>query len=452
MKSNDRPGFYERNAVTFKVLSIAILALILLIPNSMVQSIIHEREDRRQEAIQEISSKWGLSQTVTGPVLNIPYHRYYRNSENKLVKSKNVFHILPEQLSVNGVVDSEAKHRGIYEAVVYTSDLDLKGEFVLPELDDFPQDQVEIQWDDAYLSLGLSDIRGLKDEIQLNWTGKTGVFVAGVPDDDLFASGLNVKTPLSGPDSLASRYPFQLNLRFNGSSDLRFVPLGKSTSVGLSSAWPDPSFDGSYLPDTHKVDESGFTANWKILHLNRNYPQWWSNSKHSISESAFGVSMLLPVDIYQKSIRSTKYAILFIGVTFLLFFFIEILNKKMVHPIQYILVGIALVVFYSLLISLSEHISFDLAYLLAAMAVAMQITLYSFSVLKTKKLSAIIGSVLALLYFYIYILLQLQGYALLMGSVGLFILIGFTMYLSRNVNWHQIGQKKDENNPDTSVL
>ncbi|HAS36398.1 MAG TPA: cell envelope integrity protein CreD [Flavobacteriales bacterium] len=448
MKTNSQASFFERNAVTLKIISIAILALILLIPNSMVQSVIHERENRRQEAIEDISAKWGLQQTVTGPVLNIPYYKEYRNSNDKLVKSKQYFHILPSELDISGQVSPEERHRSIYEAVVYSSDLNIKGQFQIPESADFPQDNVTILWAEAYLSIGLSDIRGLKDEVIVDWSREKRVFEAGVPDTDLFNSGLHAKTPLLEDSlGLGRKHSFDMNLRFNGSSKLHFTPIGKSTTVQLKSPWPNPSFDGAYIPDANSVSDSGFDAHWKVLHLNRNYPQWWSNSKHSVRESAFGVSILLPVDVYQKSIRSSKYAILFIGVTFLLFFFIEILNKKLVHPIQYTLVGIALVVFYSLLISLSEHINFDLAYLIASLAVVLQISLYSLSILKQKKLSAIIGSVLGLLYFYIYILLQLQGYALLMGSVGLFILVAFTMYLSRNVNWHELGQKKGEGKP-----
>ncbi len=376
---------------------------------------------------------------------NVPYFKQYRNSDNKLVRSKQHFHISPEKLSINGHVSPEERYRSIYEAVVYSSELKIKGLCLLPDVSDFPQDNVTMLWEEAYLSVGLSDIRGLKDDVVINWSGTKKVFEAGLPDTDLFASGLHVKLPLDG-DSLTSRHSFNLDLRFNGSSNMRFTPIGKSTTVHLSSQWPNPSFDGAYIPDTNSVSEKGFDARWKVLHLNRNYRQWWSNTIHSVRESAFGVLCCFRLMCIKSLFdhRSMPFCLsaLFIGVTFLLFFFMEILNKKMVHPIQYTLAGIALVVFYGLLISLSEHISFDLAYLVASLAVILQISLNSLSILKQKKLSGIIASVLGLLYFYI--LLQLQGYALLMGSVGLFMLVAFTMYLSRNVNWHQLVQKKTD--------
>jgi inner membrane protein len=212
--------------------------------------------------------------------------------------------------------------------------------------------------------------------------------------------------------------------------------VGKQTDIELNSDWPDPSFEGSFLPNIRNINEAGFSANWKVLNLNRSYPQQWIGNKYSIDESSFGVKLLLPVDHYQKSLRSVKYAIMFIALTFLIFFFTEILNKKRIHPIQYLLVGLGLSIFYTLLVSLSEQISFNLAYLIASLSIIFLITAYSYSMLKNIKLTAIVAFVLIVLYVFLFTVIQLQDYSLLLGSVGLFLALATVMYLSRKVDWY----------------
>jgi inner membrane protein len=231
---------------------------------------------------------------------------------------------------------------------------------------------------------------------------------------------------------------------------LKFVPVGKTTDIEISSVWNTPSFTGAFLPDERQINDSGFVAKWNILQLNRNFPQTWVNNKYNIEESAFGVNLLLPVDQYQKSMRSAKYAIMFIALTFIIFLFVEILNKKRIHPVQYILVSFGLLLFYTLLLSLAEHIGFNLAYVISGAAIVGLITSYSQSIFKKTKLTLIMGGALSFLYIFLFVVLQLQDFALILGSIGLFIILAIIMYLSRKIDCYSpISQEK---NPEETAV
>ena len=206
----------------------------------------------------------------------------------------------------------------------------------------------------------------------------------------------------------------------------------------MTSNWNTPSFDGAFLPDKRDINTSGFNASWKILHLNRNYPQSWLNNSFSVNNSAFGINLLLPIDNYTKTDRSIKYAILFIALTFLIFFFLELLNNKSVHPLQYILIGFALCLFYVLLLSISEHINYTLSYIIASVMTIGLITWYSLSILHDKKLSFLVGGNLVLLYSFIFTIIQLEDFSLLMGSIGLFLILALVMYFSKKINWKEL--------------
>lgn len=214
--------------------------------------------------------------------------------------------------------------------------------------------------------------------------------------------------------------------------------------VTLNSDWNNPSFSGNFLPFSREIDDDGFSSKWKILHLNRNYPQKWTGSRYQIAESEFGVNLRVTVDEYQKTIRTAKYAIMFIGLTFLTFFMIELLGGKSVHPIQYLLIGFGLLIFYTLLLSFTEHISFNSSYMLASSAIIILITLYAKSVIKENKLTLLIMGILVLLYGYLFIVIQLQDYALLMGSIGLFLILALMMYLTRNIDWFSAMKKSND--------
>ncbi|MCD6661611.1 MAG: cell envelope integrity protein CreD [Lentimicrobium sp.] len=430
-----------KHNIYFKVGTIVIIALLLLIPAFMIRGLIFEREHTQEQAIAEVSSKWGGQQTIAGPFISIPYFRYIKetvkkDSVERIVQIKDYIHILPDKLDVNGEISPKKRERGIYEVVVYDSRLHFSGVFNKLDfavLDIKPQN---IQFNKAEFVVGIPDLRGIEQQISLKWNEQQISFNPGVSSNDVVSSGINAKVQLNADDSLSYQFDFVIDLK--GSQLLYFTPMGKVTDINMNSNWSNPSFNGAFLPDTHKVDHNGFIANWNVLHLNRNFPQIWTGSHQTIEGSAFGVDLLLPVDNYQKSYRAIRYAILFIGFTFLVFFFIEVLNKIFIHPVQYILVGIALIVFYTLLLAISEHIRFNYAFVISALATLILIGGYIRAILKSWKLTGLITGILSVLYSFIFVIIQLQDYALLIGSIGVFIILALTMYFSRKIDWYNL--------------
>jgi len=458
-------------STTLRVIFIAILALLLLIPTGMIKTVIYNRETNRDFAIQDIISKWGNEQIIAGPVLTIPYD-LYRVVDGKQIKEISYLHFLPEELKINSIVNPELRSRGIYDAVVYSSDINFSGSFSKPDFAslDIPSHLVNL--DKAFISVGIPDMRGLEERKNLKLNGQELEFVSGIITDNVVrdfnfyndnfqdkyseitpkkiftedtnggsSSGLSANIPTN---YLYSKFNFEFDLKLKGSERLAFVPLGKTTDVKMSSNWASPSFDGSFLPDERELNETGFSSNWHILDLNRNYPQSWVGGNYNIYDSVFGVSLIEPVDGYQKSNRSIAYAILIIALTFLIFLSFEIFNRKKIHPVQYILVGLSLVLFYALLISISEILGFNLAYGIASLATIGLIVLYSNIILKEKRFVVIQGGILVFLYAFVYILLQLEDYALFIGSVGLFIILSTIMYLSRKIDWYSIDNGENE--------
>lgn len=430
-----------KNNIYLKVGAIVIITLLLLIPTSLIKDLIIEREATQRAAIREVSLKWAGEQKIAGPFISIPYHKYVRDfskkdSTEKPVQIKEYIHILPTRLKISGSIDPEKRYRGIYEIVVYNSKFEITGTFDKIDFGTFDIPKKEILFDKAEFIIGIDDLRGIEKQIELSWNNISIPFNPGVSSNDVIISGINALITIN-PD-YNSTYDFSLEINLKGSQLLYFTPVGKVTDINISSEWNNPSFNGAFLPDSREVSAYGFKANWNVLHLNRNYPQSWIGRKHSISDSSFGVDLLLPVDNYQKSYRSIRYAILFIGFTFLAFFFIEVLNNKLIHPIQYILVGIALVVFHTLLLSISEHIKYNFAFIVSAISTLLMISGYVRAFLKSGKLAILVSGILAVLYTFIFVIIQLQDYALLFGSIGLFIILGFVMYLSRKIDWFNL--------------
>jgi len=434
--------------IYLKIGIIFFAGIILLASTSLIQELVHERENLQFSAINEVSSKWGNAQTISGPFISIPYYRYEKQIQEdktvKILKFKEYIHLLPESLDIKGNINPEKKHRGIYEIVVYGSDLNISGEFTNINFEELNIDYKNILWDKAVLTTGISDLRGIENQVLLNWNENKILFNPGTTSYDLVSSGINAKLPEILPED-TSTFKFSFDINLKGSRLLYFVPVGKTTNVNLNSAWQNPKFNGAYITNSNKVDKKGFTANWKILHLNRNFPQIWTNNQYQISNSAFGVDLILPVDSYQKNTRSVKYAVLFIGLTFLVFFFTEVLKKIFIHPIQYILVGLSLIIFYTLLLSISEHLNFDKAFLISVIATLLLIFAYVKAILKSWSLTFLITGILIILYTFIFIIIQMQEYSLLIGSIGIFIVLAMVMFFSRKVDWYSI---KFENKED----
>jgi len=381
-------------------------------------------------------------------VLSIPYYSQVKDADGKMETVIRYAHFLPDEINITGNVIPEKRYRGIYVVVLYNTRLKVKGKFSYPNLQAVNVSESSCIFTDVVMSLGIPDMKGINDNIDSKLNDTTYAFGPGIPTHDLFASGASFKFDLEKK----AEYNFEFDINLNGSTSLNFLPFGKETNVSLQSGWDSPSFEGSFLPDQREI-KNGFTANWKILQLNRNYPQQGlgsfisngNNDDGNVTDAyaPFGVKLLLPVDEYQKTMRSVKYCVMFIIITFLTFFFVEVLNKKRIHVIQYLLVGFAISLFYVLLLSISEHLKFDRAYLIGSLSILILITFYAKNIFRNIKLTAIFSSLLALLYGFFYSLLQLEDYALLLGSIGLFIILTTIMYLTRKIDWYAISSGEE---------
>ena len=436
----ERLNNWMRNSVMLKLITIAILTLLLLIPASMIESTIQEREGLNMQAIEEVSAIWAREQQLNGPVLAIPLIYEYKEEDKVKTITKHLF-ILPENLVVDGSISPEKLHRGIYEIVVYKSSMSVGGSFKLDQEID-QTNLKDIQFDKAFLTIGISDMRGIKNNIAFTWGGHLLGVEPGSRIGQMIRSGVSIDIP-DLETQMGSEVDFSFDLELHGSQNLSYVPIGSKTDVKIESEWSSPSFNGNFLPASRKVTEEGFKAYWSILELNRNYPQSWigPDQSHVLESSAFGVDLLLPMDDYQKSMRSAKYAIMTIALTFLVFFLVEIITKRRIHPFQYVLVGLALCLFYVLLVSISEQLNFNLAYLISMLGIVSMVVLYSLSVFRKQILSMVLVAVLLGIYGFLFVTLQLTDYALLMGSVGLTLILAATMYFTRNIDWYKLNRE-----------
>jgi len=289
--------------------------------------------------------------------------------------------------------------------------------------------------------VGIPDTRGIQQRVSLLWNRKAIPFLPGVRGSGLYQSGIHafIRDIRSGDRS----FDFAMKLSIQGSSSLSFAPLGQETTARLRSSWPHPSFTGAYLPSTRKITAKGFEAGWKVSYFGRNFPQEFTDDKEvKPADTSFGVTLYQPVDFYQKCVRAVKYGFLFISLTFLCFFLFEVFMGLKIHPLQYLMVGSALCLFYLLFLSLSEYMSFIVSYLTASAGVIAMITGYSVKVLRTRKRGGIMAGLLAALYAYLFLLLQNEDYTLLLGSVALFVILGAVMYITRNIDWYRVRLKE----------
>ena len=312
-----------KNSVAFKIILIGIVIVVLLIPSKMIMNLIEERNNRKDEAVKEISSKWGGEQVISGPVITIPYKGTMKNDQGNPVIVTRYLHFLPENLTVDAVLYPEIRYRGIYKVVLYKSKLNISGEFLFPDFSGQNIDNNDIYWNQSYVSIGIPDMRGIKDGFEASFNDKKLAFKPEIENNDLFSSGLSSSINLLSlkPDSQPGTLEkglirFKIKLFLNGSNAIRFVPFGKTTEVTVQSAWADPSFDGVFLPETRKITTSGFNASWKVLYMNRTFSQIFTDGRYGkttddflpleIGACNFGVSLMVPVNEYQKTSRSAK--------------------------------------------------------------------------------------------------------------------------------------------------
>lgn len=422
--------------ITAKILFMSLLIIFLIIPSVMVGSLVKERKNRQREAKTEVSAKWGKEQELVGPILEIPYRvkvvTEKNDKEGKIQKEysfvTNKEWINLENFDLKIDLNPEIRKRGIFEVILYRANLVGNG-MLAPVMR--KETNREILWDEAKILIGLSDLHGLKNHPKITWNDK--IFEMEVSEkNNREGAILSTQLPnLKAGGTLSFAFDVQ------GSEQIHFTPSAKTTNVEMNSDWTNPSFIGRHLPEKHNISEKGFSAHWEL--------QNFGNSEgieflrpHELLENGTGVKLLFPVDFYQKNERAVKYNILFIVLTFVAFFLLEILRKHRVHPIQYSLIGFAMILFYALLLSFSEHFSFFTAYAISAGSIMALISGYCLSVLKNKKSAGIILGLLFGVYSYLYVLLQLQDYALLSGTIFLFLVLSIVMFLTRKIDWYEI--------------
>jgi inner membrane protein len=447
-----QPGFSHRNSTMLKLLGVGGLILLMLIPLLMIEGVLNDRLARRNEAVADITSSWGRDQNIIGPVLVVPYlhHGTVVRSvtlpdgrvETREVEETTLAYayFLPDTLEITGDVRTQTLYRGIYDAAVFRGQINISGKFPVPDMAALKIDPADVLWKDAAVTLAVSDLRGTRESLTLDWEGKK---IQLQPGSQLPGYTTGVTAQLAAEQPIAAPATFSIALDLNGSSGIFFAPFGIQNVVKLKSNWPDPSFRGAFLPTDRSVRADGFDANWKVSYYGRDYPQKWTSrsgnerfTTTAVSNSLFGAQFLRLLDAYRYVERSIKYGVLFFVLVFTTFFLFEITARQKIHPLQYLMVGAALCLFYLALLSASEFIGFSLSYLIAAVVATGLITWYCSYFLGGGMRTLMIGGGLLGVYTFLYITLRQQDYALLMGTVALFILLGIVMFVTRKVDWY----------------
>lgn len=431
-----------RNSVLLKLALIGILILVMLVPTVWIQNLITERAGRQNQVISEVASSWSDSQQVKGPTLVIPYKYYIQNKDTSrkagTANGQLNIHLLPDVLHIKAGIQSSVLHRGIFNVIVYSSKLNITGSFSPPDLKKLNIDPALVMYDKARLVLGMTDLKGLKSAAAIT-VGDTTQNAEPIFDSDAgIEDGLQV--PVNARIIKSGRIPFSVSLDIKGSQKLSFMHLAQNTDVEVNGNWPHPSFEGRYLPDERTVNADGFSASWKMA-FNRMLPRQWAtdatliNDDKTIAQTSFGVKLLQPVDQYQQTMRTSKYGVLIIILTFVSLFLTELIRRQQVHVFNYVLIGAAMVIYYTLLLSFSEQIGYNLAYLVASVATIGLVSFFIASLLKNKGAALLFAFILTVIYSFIYIIIRLEDYALMVGSVALFIIVAMLMYFSRQISW-----------------
>jgi inner membrane protein len=428
----------DSGSVTTKAVLIGIIVLLLLIPLSMLRSVVSERSALREQAYQRVAEGWGGDLTFGGPIIIVPTERSVIVNDKTRILRSDVY-LLPSRLDVKVdlKLDPEPRSVGIYAVPVYLSTLRLQGEFdfsTLQPLLDRPD--VSYLWSQSRLRLPISAVRSLREIQQADLAGQH--IQLGPVGPGLYR-GVEARIDLSELRKTPATFDFGAVVA--GSRSVSMLPTGNVTTVTLQSDWPHPSFQGAFLPVARNITDQGFEARWQVLELNRTYRQVWQEGEVDegmLAQSAFGVGLYQPVDIYQRGERAVKYAVLFIALTFLTFFAWEQVTRNRLHPLQYLLVGLALSMFYLLLIALSEHVAFAAAYVVAAAALVLLIGLYIAGALRSSRRGLAAGGAMGMVYGLLYMLVLSEDYSLLLGAIILFIALAAVMLATRRIDWYQL--------------
>lgn len=436
--------------LSLKLGTIALLVIGLLIPLLMIGGLIGERQTLRDSVVDDIAKSSSYAQQISGPVLVVPYRkteRVWKIQDGKSFQETRVrsdyLAFLPETFVLDADAKTELRSRGIYQARLYHADSRISGQFKVPANWGIKNDLDDYRFDTPFIAVGVSDIRGIQNGLQLKLNEQTLDFL---PGSGLAGLGGGVRASVPGLDSSnALRLDYAFDLKLQGTGQFHVLPVGRSSTVNLSANWPHPSFIGNFLPNSRDITDKGFAAHWQTSFFATNLEEALarclvSDNCNDFQNRSFGVSFVDPVDQYLKSERAIKYALLFIALTFAGFFLFEVLKNLSVHPIQYALVGSALALFYLLLLSLSEHLGFAAAYALSAAGCVTLIGFYLCHVLHSRARGLGFAAGLAVLYTMLYGLLSAEDYALLMGALLLFGLLGVFMVLTRRLDWYRAGQ------------
>lgn len=430
------------------------LILLLLIPINMINSLVNERSNRQQQTVNEIAASSAGMQKFFGPVLTVPYNEHWSElvetrtdgvANRELVQhvERYVLYFLPEHLNIKGELTTETKQRGLFKVRSYVLNVSVSGDVKLPAGYNNPKraHNGEISFGEPYVGMEISDMRGLLEAPGIDWQGKHYAYEQGSRLPIVNTHGMHATVDTLHADASPVSIPFAFNLKLRGIESLDFIPAGQQTHVELTSSWPHPSFYGRFLPDpeNQQINEQGFHVQWNVDSLASNVGESLYKCSDIYCYDSFGIRLMEPINIYSLTDRATKYGFLFVCLTFAAIFLFEILKHLAIHPAQYAMVGLALAMFFLLLLSLSEHLEFVIAYLLASIACVTLIGYYLSAVLHSTRRGLAAGGLLAGLFASLFGLLESEDNALMLGSVLLFALLALAMLTTRKLDWYGLG-------------
>jgi inner membrane protein len=436
---NEEPKNWT-SSVLLKVGIIAIIVLALLIPSSWIQDLIVERDGYHEDIIKQVASKWAGSQLIQGPVLVLPYKKQVNETNyDKKTTIHEVIetaYVLPETLKIRADLKTDLFKQGVTDITVYNAKVLLQGYFHKPDLSKLGINPSQVMYDKAKLFFSLSDLKGLKSNTIVKINNQDYNATPVYNNNSPYGKGLQVDfaIPTSG------NFSFSYTLDMKGSNDLNFLQTANETDVEMTSDWATPQFNGHY-PDSRIINNKGFIAKWHIVNYGRSFPQQWVNndstltSKQVMTEAVSGVKLCLAINQYREVLRTTKYSTLIILLTFVSLFFTELIRKQRIHLFNYTLIGAAMVVYYTLLLSFAEQLGYNWAYLIASVATIGLIAAFTSSLLKNRMAALLFMLILTIFYVFIYVIVQLEEFSLMVGSIALFLIVSALMYFSRKINW-----------------
>ncbi|HWA48199.1 MAG TPA: cell envelope integrity protein CreD [Dongiaceae bacterium] len=420
------------------------LVLVMLVPLGMVEGVVQERGWRKDEVAREIGDQWGPPQVVSGPALVVPYDysetQTLTDGQTRSTVKTRYLVFTPDSARIDADAKVEKRYKSIYEVPVYAADIALSGKFGPLDLSAHGVAASQIKWQAASLVLGISEIRAVKSA-SLNAAGGMRAIEAGLLPYHPFASGVYANIPLTAFNG-SRGFDFAFDLTVNGRDDLSFQPIGRQTKIVLKSNWPHPGFSGAPLPDSRDINAKGFTAEWSISHIATGAPLSWRAEEFKLEPARMvtvGAGLVEPGDVHQQTDRIVKYGILVVGLTFGTIFVVGLLKRDRVHLVQYLLIGASLSLFYLLLLSLAEQMDFLGAYVIASLVDIAIVAWYAATTIR-RLMGAVVGAILAALHVYMYVLLQMESFALLSGTIGLLLILVAVMFVTRKVDWFAIGQ------------